>query len=487
MPRKFQMSWEGPPAYRWVKMYRGQRYRIACADLHLPKEKWTKELSYQAANDWWFTQKTKLDAKRQDNHPHAEALDELQRRLDYAYRHGLEDDAHTLESQIEQVKQTPPDQPAMPTSERATQIIAGLRLLGCEIPDDLDPYVFAEVFGDERIWAERFRQDKLVSADKTLGALAAKWNAIKADEARNGLRSPDGANNIRVSLDHFVQFVGPSLPADAITADIWHRWYNRCAAAVVQRDHDPEAGWSVDYARRVFLIAKSFIRWLWEIQAIDQWPRNLTSKKYRFERPDAEIPTFNNEEIHLLFNTASSQHKLHLLLMLNTGMTQKDISDLRKDQLDLGRDAGTIKRRRSKTATLKNTPEVCYPLWPETLRLLKKHLSNDPVYALLTRSGRRWVRKKMLETGQLKRTDSVAALWLDLRQKLNLTAKGKSLKTFRKTSATRLNTNKDYRDLRHLFLGHSPSNQADKSYAAAAQDLLAEAVRWLGQQYGFAQ
>jgi integrase len=59
-----------------------------------------------------------------------------------------------------------------------------------------------------------------------------------------------------------------------------------------------------------------------------------------------------------------------------------------------------------------------------------------------------------------------------------------SFKTFRKTSATRLRSNPRYADLRHHFLGHSPKNMADRNYSAADEDLFAEAVRWLGEQYG---
>jgi hypothetical protein len=61
MPRKFELSWEGHPAYRWVKMYKGDRYRISCADLGIPQARWTKEDSYQAANAWWTKKRAELD------------------------------------------------------------------------------------------------------------------------------------------------------------------------------------------------------------------------------------------------------------------------------------------------------------------------------------------------------------------------------------------------------------------------------------------
>src|SRR5262249_17280901 len=43
MPRVYEMSWDAPRG-RWVKMYRGERYTVACSVLGAPA---TKEGSYQ--------------------------------------------------------------------------------------------------------------------------------------------------------------------------------------------------------------------------------------------------------------------------------------------------------------------------------------------------------------------------------------------------------------------------------------------------------
>jgi integrase len=322
----------------------------------------------------------------------------------------------------------------------------------------------------------------VVPEDKTIGALAKTWAAQKAEEAKSGVRSADGADNLRIALGHFVAFAGPATAVEALTAELWHNWYVRCAGQVAARDGDGKSGWSVDYAGQVFVTARAFVRWLWEREVLPNLPRNLDGKQYRFGRPAKNIPTFSNAEVKLLLDGAAGQHKLHLLLMLNCGMTQKDISDLRKDQLDL-RD-GAIERRRSKTTRQKNTPLVRYPLWPMTLRLLKEYLSDDPVYALLTHTGRRWVRKELREDGTLKKADNVATLFQHLRRKVGMKGEGKSLKVFRKTSATRLNGERRFRDLRFLFLGHSARTVADRHYAAPDAKQLAEAVEWLGEQYG---
>jgi integrase len=135
----------------------------------------------------------------------------------------------------------------------------------------------------------------------------------------------------------------------------------------------------------------------------------------------------------LLLDAATGQLKLHLLLMLNTGCTQKDISDLRKDQLDLA--IGTMKRRRSKTQNNKNTPLVLLSTVAYNTFFVTKAPIQRPGFALVTQSGRRWVRKEMLQNGHLKKSDNIATLFQRLRVKVKLTG---SLKLFRKTSTTRL-------------------------------------------------
>src|SRR5262249_52203396 len=53
MPRQYEMSWEGAPAYRWRKMFKGVMYRVSCEELRAPV--WTKEATGKLANQWWRT------------------------------------------------------------------------------------------------------------------------------------------------------------------------------------------------------------------------------------------------------------------------------------------------------------------------------------------------------------------------------------------------------------------------------------------------
>jgi hypothetical protein len=61
MPRKYEMSWDGPPNYRWVKMFKGQRYRVTCEELGAMV--WTKDATRQLANEWWRGELAKILSK----------------------------------------------------------------------------------------------------------------------------------------------------------------------------------------------------------------------------------------------------------------------------------------------------------------------------------------------------------------------------------------------------------------------------------------
>jgi integrase len=490
MPRKYEMTWEGAPAFRWARQHQGVRHRISCADLGLPEALWTQEGSYLDANRWWKNKRAALEAVPALDAPSAQVARVLET-VPLEQLRALVEKGEAARKLLHILSLTGADQNPETAAELLTQghgvdvDLAG-RLLGCQPLKDTDGEELFPLCADpQEVHTKLIDLSTTITphvlTHRTIGGLTKKWSADRTHEARAGVRSADNAQNQRIALDHFSNFVGPDSPVEAIDYDLWERWYVHCMRKVVQRDADPKAGWSVDYAAKVFGTARSFVRWLWERGVLKELPKNLSAKRYTFQRPEKVIPTYTDAELHRLLSTATGQHVLHLYLMLNIGCTQKDISDLRKHEIDW--QAGVIKRRRSKTKHQKNTPEVAYPLWPRTLELLRQYLSDDPVLALTTLSGRPWVRKELHEDGRCNKADGIRNHFEQVRRKAGV---NKPLKVFRKTSATRLKSEPRYRDLRHCFLGHAPTNLADKHYSAESQALLGEAVAWLGKQYGLA-
>jgi integrase len=234
----------------------------------------------------------------------------------------------------------------------------------------------------------------------------------------------------------------------------------------------------VPFAKEVFAVSRSWIRWLTEQGTIDP-PRNLASR-FRFGSTAKRIPTWTVDEVRHVIDEAPGKLKLALLLMANCGMTQADVSDLADDEVDWTR--GTITRRRSKTKHNENVPIVTYHLWPLTWQLLQRYRSGEE-RVLLTESGKPYVRSEMVN-GKLVKADGFTSNYAHLKRRLGFT---KSMKLLRKTAATLLESHPTYGRLVPHFLGHSPRGVAAKHYASPSQDLFNQAVSWLGQQFGFAE
>jgi integrase len=227
---------------------------------------------------------------------------------------------------------------------------------------------------------------------------------------------------------------------------------------------------------------KSFVLWLFEIEAIPEIPRVMAgkSKALQITPANGTITVFTIDEVTQSLDAATDRTKLYILLMLNCGMTQKDIADLLKTEVDW--DDGRVTRKRSKTKKHKNVPIVSYKLWPETLRLLlQEQAGSESERVLLSANGRPLWHQDVMDDGKYKKTDSIKNAFYRLSQTTKIK---KPLKSLKKTSATLIRGNEKYASLESLFLGHAPQTMADKHYAAAPQELLDEAISWLGEQYG---
>jgi integrase len=160
-----------------------------------------------------------------------------------------------------------------------------------------------------------------------------------------------------------------------------------------------------------------------------------------------------------------------MLLALNCGFTQADISDLTHEEAKNGR----ITRKRSKTRRKKTTPEVSYLLWAETSKSLEEHRSTDPLRVLVTHSGKPWV------DNSRHGADSIRTQYRYVLDRTGITA---SFKALRKTAATMLERHPTFRAYAQYFLGHAPQTVAQTHYTTPDQEEFDRAVTWLGDQFG---
>lgn len=499
MARVYHMTWI-PSRRGWMKEYKGRKYAISCRQLGVQE---TKDSSYQAANAWWEAKKAEIDAadRPQPFRPLlpledlaastlgiAGPLDgedvNLILGLETAYaeqQSGREEivrvnkDGSVVQWSWPNQSEAPSrfeDRLALAVRMAATRIVT--KLLEGEIPVELTSLPPARLQQVQDSIAG-VRGEPAAPSERTIKAHSVAWLAVQEKMVAAGQITAARVNNVRMALTHFTRWLGETADIASIDATKLQGFYEYCLTQVAARRKDKKAGWSLPFAKEVFAVSRSWLKWLAEQGTIDP-PRNLASR-FRFGNAVKKIATWTVDEVRHVIEEAPGKLKLALLLMVNCGMTQQDVSDLLDDEVDWTQ--GTITRRRSKTKNNENVPVVTYRLWPVTWQLLQQYRSGTD-RVLLTESGKPYVRNEMVN-GKLVKADGFTSNYAHLKRRLKFT---KPMKQLRKTAATLLESHEVYGRFKHYFLGHSPRSIADRYYAAPDQGLFDKAVWWLGQQLG---
>jgi integrase len=141
-------------------------------------------------------------------------------------------------------------------------------------------------------------------------------------------------------VNDFADFIGRKLGCDrGITGQTWEAYCTHLTQRLAKK--------SPAYVAKYLRSAKTFINWAIEVELLKNPPRNLNSRRLAISVPAKDIEVFTVEEVRQLLDNASERTRLYILLALNCGMTQTDVSKLHPSEVDLT--AGTITRKRSKT------------------------------------------------------------------------------------------------------------------------------------------
>lgn len=481
------MTWE-PKKSRWRKMHRGKIYTVSCVQLGTPE---TKEGSYAAANEWWRKKQAELDLDA-SHVPHQDTVDQLARKRDWARSHDEPEIATALTRRIEHTRRLRANEdPSEDYSEDMVARLEAARMFGIVIPDDLDPDVARQLFGDGRTWAERFERQRTASKvpdDLTVGGQVKEWLAGMLARCQSGSAMSAGQyDNLRRASEAFRDWHGGEKRIETVNEGTLKKWYEYLLQQVAEGKIARET------AKSRFRQSKQFIGDICSLGVIP-FPKNF-HKKWVFGSSANEIKPMSVEEVRLLVSRATGQLRLHLLIMLNCGFTQFEVSELRRSEVDWKR--GAITRKRIKTRGAESVPIVTWRLWPETFRLLQEWDSGGDL-VLLTKSGKRWAWEEHGADGSYKSSDSIATNYRRLvsdykaeqekrkkeGQPVRIAITG-SLKDFRKTGATMIERHPVYGRYKSHYLGHSPKSVADKHYAAPSPELFDEIMAWLGTQFGF--
>jgi len=331
---------------------------------------------------------------------------------------------------------------------------------------------------EREIWRDRLEVMRCSTplAEHTLQAHIARFLEDKRADMAAGLLTAGRVNALRLILERFQKWAGSDVPV----AELGSQTLIDYRAKLLQLVE--EETWARSTANEHLGTIKSFVRWLWQIEAIVTLPRVLDGKNKTLDIGTSRSPivVFTTEEIKHLLQNASTRTALYILLMLNTGMTQKDIADL--DFAEVDWDAGRITRKRSKTRSHNGVPKVDYLLWPETIKLLRQErCSHSSGRVLLNEEGLALWLEELRDDGTYRKSDNVQKAYLRLTRKLKI---AKPLKSLKKTSATLIRGNRSYQGLEDLFLGHAPQKMSDQHYAQAPTGMLDEAITWLRDAYG---
>lgn len=477
MAKTYKLTWRAEQGGRWRKKYKGKSYYFR----KRPDE--TKAESHTRCWKEWLTKRAEIDQQADADDPDRRAWNEMIRRT------------AARMSELEN-EDTPRNRRVW--SELFAQLSTYRYLIQEGVPfgfaDDeernADPSTLITVLGggqalDEPPPPPPWEKAKRPESDeaKTISRNVERFMRRKRQQVERGQLSHGRFDALRCALEAFAGHVGGPKEITAIDSPTLSAYRDHLEKQIDLDRLRPHS------ARDRLAAVKQFVRWAWGEELLGL-PRILESREFSIALPEQAIATFTDVEVNRLLGAASETTKLYVLLMLNCGMTQQDISDLRHDEVDWKR--GRVTRKRSKTrkngnGNGNNVPTVEYAIWPETFRLLTTYRSAHATLALTNRKGEP-LKAETIVNGRVKKLDSIRSAVLRTLRKLakDKTAPlkiDKPLKLLRKTAASKLGSNSEFARFAQHFLGHAPATVADRFYVQPNQTQFDAAVKWLGEQF----
>ena len=298
MPAAYLMAWE-PTRRRWWKQYRNTRFVVSCRQLDAPE---TKEGSYREANAWWLAKKAEVDGKLPP-HPLADLIEGRARRLAWARSHGRADLAQAVQEE----------------SVRIEADTAG-EVYGRKKPLDV-PEMIVETMQDAVTDRLSRHKEESSDPDRSVRHQVVLWLEELKGRVDAGQFGAGEYQGQTYYSRHFVAHFGEETRIDAIDEKLW-AGFHRFLIGEMNRGR-----WTAVYAKKLHRSARTFIEHLASLKRITA-PENLHDKRMRFTIPTREVEVFSPDEAKALMEKARDQVRLLILLALNCGMTQVDISDL---------------------------------------------------------------------------------------------------------------------------------------------------------------
>lgn len=482
MSRPSNLNWE-PTRGKWKIVYKGQKHRFDGGTGKSDRE--AKKLADAA----WKALKAQIDHATELTKPHRaeylKVIDEWSGVLTWSVDHGDEVTAAVARAKLSDLESRLSERVPAPLTW-ADRFFAGPAPLDnvnqrmasayqsaglSQVLEVSGPVPFQQTLWKDRLDAQARRLEE-IGSDETFAANAERFLSGKRTEVAAGQLSAIRADSLRTYLDVVMEFTGRTTSVTRVDQETLSSFRTHLLERIAAKQM------SDYYARDIFAAFKLFIRWLaTNTDKLEHLPKNIDDKRLTISIGQRKAKTLDREQIHKLWEAANDRTRLYLLLGLNCAMTQQDISDLRQSEVDWK--VGIVTRKRSKTGDFENVPEVSYRLWRPTFELLNKERSLDPERALLTREGNPLKIEQINSKQKLSKSDAIRLALRRLSEKSEVPF---TMKMLKKSAASLLRNHREYRGLESLFLDHAPTSMADKHYTGIPQELLDEAIAWLGQE-----
>ena len=214
---------------------------------------------------------------------------------------------------------------------------------------------------------------------------------------------------IRISACHFIDYLQTDLPLTKLNEMHLDDYRNHTLSLPISAATDKSTSpWT---AKSRLDIVKLMVKWGYQMALIETLPRNLDG----YAKITIHVPIvnrFTREEINILYSAASERTKTFMLLGLNCGFGQTEISSLQNSEIQMSNKR--VVRKRTKTSV-----HCEFTLRPQTIQMLKLHgnldeTPNDRVF--LSKSGHPLVREYFIDD-KFKRTDVIRSAFIRLMKK----------------------------------------------------------------------
>ena len=148
-------------------------------------------------------------------------------------------------------------------------------------------------FGRDRLDVE---QRKAASQDESLQAHVQKYVKQKEGQADAGEVSVGRVYALKLHLGHFEDWLGKDTAVRDIDGEVLADYHAHLLSRITSKE------WSRTTANHYLTTVKSFVRWLWQIEAIESLPRLLDGRSQflKISKPAGKVVIFSKDEVKTL-------------------------------------------------------------------------------------------------------------------------------------------------------------------------------------------